>query len=139
MFKHNNASAENKEEKDKFATASDEVAPSNLKIEGSESSLKELVEKNLKWSQIIYEQNRKINRKLFWVAFAGWMRFFIIAIPLALAIWLLPPFVRQLTATYGSFLKDAQTGKLSPTSLQDMIKLLPINEAQKQQVSNFLK
>lgn len=73
------------------------------------------------------------------VAVAGWLRFLIIAIPIALAIWFLPPFIKQLTATYGSLLNDAEKGKLSPNSLQEMIQMLPINSSQKEQIKNFLK
>ncbi len=51
-----------------------------------EASLKELVEKNLKWSQIIYEQNRKINNKLLWIALGGWVKILLILLPLIAAI-----------------------------------------------------
>ncbi|MDO8626073.1 MAG: hypothetical protein Q7K39_01270 [Candidatus Magasanikbacteria bacterium] len=147
MFKHSNNSA------NLPAGESNKTLPSvaeKIGITSSESllgagsapkpeDLRSLLEKNLKWSQIIYEQNRKINHKLLMVAVAGWLRFLIIAIPIALAIWFLPPFIKQLTATYGSLLNDAEKGKLSPNSLQEMIQMLPINSSQKEQIKNFLK
>lgn len=37
-------------------------------------ALRELIEKNLKWSQILYEQNRRINRKLLWMVVARWVQ-----------------------------------------------------------------
>lgn len=41
-------------------------------------ALRELIEKNLKWSQILYEQNRRINRKLLWMLVARWLQILIV-------------------------------------------------------------
>lgn len=62
--------------------------------------LNKLLEKNLKWSQIIYEQNRRINRKLIWMAVAGWVRLLIFVLPIILAIIYLPPFAKELWDVY---------------------------------------
>lgn len=91
----------------------------------TEPATRELVEKNLKWSQIIYEQNRKINRKLSWILFAGWLRFLLIAVPLLLAFWFLPPLIRQLGASYGNFFKDLESGQVSPESVRQFMKFIP--------------
>lgn len=88
-------------------------------------NLPELMEKNLKWSQIIYEQNRKINRQLSWILFIGWLRFLLIAVPLVLAFWFLPPLIRQWGSVYGNFFKDLETGRVSPQSIQQFLKFMP--------------
>src|SRR6266545_1099938 len=68
-----------------------------VKKDVSPEALRELLEKNLKWSQIIYEQTRKINSKLFWKTVWGWLLFLIFfVIPTALSIWYLPTLIRNL-------------------------------------------
>lgn len=66
--------------------------------------IQELLEKNLKWSQILYEQNRKLNRKLLWLAISGWFRFFVIAIPLGFAVWYLPPVIQKVSPAFEQML-----------------------------------
>lgn len=106
-------------------------------------ALRELLEKNLKWSQIIYEQNRKINNKLLWSAIAEWLRLFIILVPLAIVIWGAWAFLPQIKNVYSQYNELLQ---LSPTSLnsgsnssvQDLIKLLPLNPSQQEQLKGML-
>lgn len=100
------------------------------------ASVEELLEKNLKWSQIIYEQNRKIQHKLLWLAIGSWVRVLIIAVPLVLATILFSPLLRN----YYCLL----TGKYCPTkttetSWENVIKLLPLTPAQEEQLKNALK
>ncbi len=107
----------------------------------SESDLKELMEKNLKWSQIIYEQNRKINHKLAWAAAAGWLRLFIIVAPIILALWYLPALIGKFQSTISSFtggLPVSSEGK--PTySIEQLMQLLPLGDAEKAQLKEILK
>ena len=118
-----------------------------LKVENKDVSpraLHELLEKNLKWSQIIYEQNRKINRKLFWNVVAGWLRLFIILIPIVLAIIFLSPIAKDFWQKYGELLSgnnglvDIKNGG-SPSSVDQILKLLPMNPAQQEQLKQILK
>jgi hypothetical protein len=56
-------------------TLEQKMIPQNPVVKDtSPLALRELIEKNLKWSQILYEQNRRINRKLFWTAVARWIQ-----------------------------------------------------------------
>ena len=113
----------------------------------SPAGIYEMLEKNLKWSQIIYEQNRKINSKMFWYAFAGWLRVFIILVPLAVAAWFLPPLVRQMWGQYESLvgsitgvegtLKDVKN--TAPSSVDQILKFLPMNQEQQEQLKTILK
>jgi len=104
--------------------------------------LKELLEKNLKWSQIIYEQNRKINNKLMWSSIANWFRIFLIVIPLILAILFLPPIVQNLFNTYSGLLGGKiNSNNVAPSinSIDQLLKTLPIDPAKQEQLKALLK
>lgn len=119
--------------------------------DASPEALRELLEKNLKWSQIIYEQNRKINGKLFWYAFSGWLRVFLILVPLVLAVWFLPPLLKNMLGQYQEIMggllgapggNKSAVGALkdvSPSSLEQLLKILPLNSAQQEQLKTILK
>lgn len=147
MFRHkgnaskseDNAEKHGKEiEKNKTEKEADEEKKRDGKP-AVEPSLKELIEKNLKWSQIIYEQNRKINNKLLWSAVANWLRLLIILVPLGLAAWFLSPIAKQLYSTYQQFFGNQTTLDGQSTSFEQMLKLLPMNSAQQEQIKAILK
>ncbi len=151
MFKHQtHPTAEAKAENDKNPSSegSDKkigakTAVSEEPKDVSPQALRELLERNLKWSQIIYEQNRRINHKLLWSATASWFRFLIIAIPLILGIIFLPPLLKQLLERYRNLLGGVKSGTVAPvqapSSIEDILKLLPINSAQREQLKTMLK
>ncbi len=105
----------------------------------SPAALRELLEKNLKWSQIIYEQNRRINSKLMWSAIAGWLRLFIILAPLIIGFLFLPPLIKQFFSQYGSVFTGQPMTNGSPNSFENMLKILPLDSAQKEQFKSLLK
>lgn len=84
--------------------------------EGSaHDSTKELLEKNLKWAEMIYAQNKHINNKLRLVLIGSSLRFLLILIPIVLALIFVPPFLRSFSESYGSFLKTLGGGGNKPT------------------------
>jgi len=83
--------------------ASEAAKHVNIHVNANDG-LKELIEKNIKWSQVIYEQNRKINRRLTWLVVGSYLRLAIIIIPLILAVIFLPPLLEQLWAQYSGML-----------------------------------
>jgi hypothetical protein len=105
----------------------------------NETTIKELLEKNLKWSQIIYEQNRKINSKLLWTAIGSWLKVFLILIPLILAAIFLAPMAKNLSSLYSDLLTGGVPNTRTADSLEQMMKLLPINSAQQEQLKAILK
>jgi len=147
MFRHKTSvnSAEMKTEKkeeevkvdtkEKLLEKTEEISPVNEK----EASVKDLLEKNLKWSQIIYEQNRKINNKLIWAAIGSWIKVFLILIPLILAAILLAPMAKNLSSLYSDLLSGGLPSNKSADSLGQMMKLLPLNSAQQEQFKAILK
>lgn len=105
-----------------------------------QETIKELLEKNLKWSQIIYEQNRKINSKLMWQSIFGWIRVFLFLAPLVWAAWFLPGFIKNLQNTYGPLLgiKPAVQGSTTG-SIEQLMKILPLDAAKQEQLKALLK
>ncbi|MBI2444254.1 MAG: hypothetical protein HYV42_03375 [Candidatus Magasanikbacteria bacterium] len=88
----------------------------------------DLLEKNLKWSQIIYEQNRKISRRLTWLAVGSWLRLLILLTPIILGLIFLPPLVRKARC---AIIGGAGCPQSSPTAapfglpLSELQRLLP--------------
>ncbi|MDO8499304.1 MAG: hypothetical protein Q7S66_01440 [bacterium] len=108
--------------------------------DASPEALRALLEKNLKWSQIIYEQNRKINRKLFWYDFMGWLRLLVVAVPLIFALIYLPPIIKNLLQKYNSILQPGAGSQTAETgSLANILKLLPLSPVQQEQLKQILK
>jgi len=104
------------------------------------AALRELLEKNLKWSQIIYEQNRRIGRKLMWAAVAGWVRFAIIVVPIIIAVILLFPIARDFWQKYQQITGSiSQTSQTANNTAEQLIKLLPIDPAKQEQLKELLK
>jgi len=66
--------------------------------------LKELIEKNIKWSQVIYNQNKKIKHRMTMMVIGSYMRLLLIVIPIILGIVYLPPIIAQLLETMSSSL-----------------------------------
>lgn len=103
--------------------------------------LKDLLEKNLKWSQIIYEQNRKIHSKMLWTAVAGWVRVFLILAPLVWAIYYLPGVVKNFQDKYGGLFGSKSTNSQIPAvgSMEQLLKVLPLDAAKQEQLKALLK
>lgn len=141
MFRHKQAPGMVQPENQKSDQAAQPAAmPETYKTPpatDSESSLKELIEKNLKWSQIIYEQNRKINNKLLWIAIGGWVKILLIVLPLIAAVLFLPPLLAGFWSQYSDLLGGANS--TSTPSFDAMIKLFNLNPAQQEQLKALLK
>jgi len=94
------------------------------------ASLKELVEKNIKWSQVIYEQNKKIKSRLTWMVVGSYLRLAIIIIPIILALIYLPPLLKGVFSQYSSLLGGLGgapqvndfLGDVSSSQIQDLLK-----------------
>jgi hypothetical protein len=105
-------------------------------------NLKDLLEKNIRWSQVIYEQNRKMQRHIFWGSIFMWFKVIITILLIVLAIFYASSWYRTLQKKYPLFFGQAskQTTTSTPTSSTDeFLKLLPINDAQRAQLKTLLK
>ncbi len=105
----------------------------------------ELMEKNLKWSQIIYEQNRRINRKLIWMSVMSWLKVAVVAAVLVLGLWFLPPLLNNVFGQYQALLGGEVNAGLNASRnannqmLQKLFQLLPLDSAQQEQIKTILK
>lgn len=83
-----------------------------------DEDIKSLIEKNTKLVQTVYEQNRKIKRRLTLMVVGSYIRLSLIILPIILAIIFLPPMVEKIWAQYGGMLRDlgAITGQGSTSS-----------------------
>ncbi len=70
-----------------------------------QESLKDLVEKNIKWTQVVYEQNQQIKHRLTMIALGSWLRLLLILVPLILAFIFLPPLLEKMLGQYGGLLQ----------------------------------
>ncbi|MBD3310873.1 MAG: hypothetical protein GF349_00015 [Candidatus Magasanikbacteria bacterium] len=70
----------------------------------SSDDLEILIKKNIKWSQIIYEQNKKITKRMTWMVIGNYLRLLIIVVPIVLGIIYLPPLIDQMLQSYTEIL-----------------------------------
>jgi len=74
-----------------------------------DQDLRSLIEKNLKWSQLIFEQNKKIKRWMMWTTISSYVRIFLFVLPLIAAIIFLPPLIKPLLDQYSSVLSGVNS------------------------------
>lgn len=150
MFRHKKQASEDTKKTTEVPAAEeqgvlDKPVLAKVHKDTSPEALRDLLEKNLKWSQIIYEQNRRINSKLFWQTFAGWIRILLIVVPLILAVVFLAPFLNGALQQYQSLLGPSNaastddTSNNSSNSIEKFLKLLPLDPAKQEQIKTILK
>ena len=103
--------------------------------------INELLTNNLKWSQIIYEQNRKINRKLFWASFFDYLKIAIIIVPLIIGFVYLLPGINNLLRTVDIFSGTdiCKNGTIQQgASIDALLDQLPFDQAKKEQIKALL-
>lgn len=81
------------------------VEPAVVPEHPNNDELAVLIKKNIQWSEVLYQQNKKIERRLFWMAVGSYLRLAIILIPLVLGAIYLPPIIRQLLSQYDALLE----------------------------------
>lgn len=109
-------------------------------VPAEEVSLRDLVEKNLKWLQIIYEQNRRISRHLLWSTFFSWFKWVILICVLAWGAWYAWPTARDLLAQYQAISRGVTFGQtIDQSTLDKILKMIPLNDAEKEQIKAMNK
>lgn len=105
-----------------------------------EVGLRELLEKNLKWSQIIYEQNRRIGRRLLLGSIASWVKWAIIIGALIWGTWYVWPLTKDLVSQYQALIGGSPSGqKLDPATLDKILRMIPLSESEKDQIKAMNK
>lgn len=74
-----------------------------LEVDEVEDASGMLIEKNIKWSQLIYDQNKKIQRRLTFLVIGNYVRLLLIFIPIIIGILYVLPFVGQEMEAYSAF------------------------------------
>lgn len=105
-------------------------------------SLKDLLEKNIRWSQVIYEQNKKILRRIFWSAIFTWVKIVVTIAIIIVAIFYASSWYRTLQKKYpfvfGTAPRQTATST-SSTSVDDFLKILPVSDSQREQLKQLIK
>ncbi len=115
--------------------------PPTSEVVKPEPSLKELIEKNLKWSQIIYEQNRKINNKLLWAGILSWLKLIIVVGSIVWAFIYLQPVLKNVWGQYSALLGGASSANGAPnqSSLNNLLQMFNLDPAKQAQLKALLK
>lgn len=105
--------------------------PDGCSNEFNQDNLQSLVQKSIALSEQIFEQNKKIEKRLRRIIWGSYIRLGIIIIPIIIGIIYLPPYFSQIIEQYKSILgisSDNPLGQISNISssgqLKDIINLL---------------
>jgi len=96
------------------------------KIEEKKMNVEEMMLKNLEWSQLIYEQNKKIQRRLTLIVITKYIWIALILIPTIFGFIYLPALLEQFTKQYGGLLNGISAGNSvnGSINLEDVTKML---------------
>jgi hypothetical protein len=89
-----------------------------------DEDLRGLLEENLKISKEIQEIAVKTKRYLFWGQFLGWLKFFLVVVPVIIAIFYAVPFLRSAIEVYKNVMDNLGTTGLPADATSDVIKRL---------------
>lgn len=105
------------------------IPKNQINLPKESDSLQDLLLKNIKLSEMIFEQNKKIKRRLTLMVVGNYFKLLLIVVPLIIAFIYLPPLINQLLLQYNSILGGAGGGQLNLNSIlgnispQDTVKL----------------
>lgn len=84
------------------------IMPDNLETKQPETE-RDLLLRQIELSEEILERVKYIKRYVIWQRVFGWLKFFLILIPIIISLFYLPPLIRQLQGTYQEVL-NVQSG-----------------------------
>ncbi len=89
-------------------------------------NVEEMMIKNLQWSQLIYEQNKKIQRRLTLMVITKYVWLALIVIPTIFGFIYLPTLLEQFTKQYGGLLNGISAGNSvnGTINIEDVAKML---------------
>ena len=91
-------------EKIEKVASSKKIGKSKIEPPTSADNLQDLLLKNIKLSETIFAQNKKIKRRLNLMLAGGYLKIVLIVVPLIFAVIYLGPLMNQLLAQYNSLL-----------------------------------
>jgi len=92
--------------------------------------VEEMMVKNLQWSQLIYEQNKKIQHRLTLIVITKYIWIALVVIPTILGFIYLPTLLEQFTKQYSGLLNGINVGSSMSggINLEDITKNLNQND-----------
>lgn len=108
-----------------MATSQDTVTPIAPSVPLSESDhLKQLLEENLALSKKIFVQNKKIQRRMTFMAVSDGLRLLLIVIPLIIAAIFLPPLIKPAMQQYQDLLQTSSTLNTNKDAISQLLDVL---------------
>lgn len=98
----------------------------------NQEDLRDLVKKSIKLSEKVYEQNKKISKRLKWMVWGGYFKLFLIIIPIIIGIIYLPAYFSQILEQYKDVLG------INPSLTTDQLNNLTTS-GQLKEIINLLK
>lgn len=100
-----------------------------------EEDIKNLIEKNTKLVQSVFEQNQKIKHRITMMVIGSYLRLLLIVVPIIFAIIYLPPMLKPLFEQYSALLGgsaggagqlqlDKLMGGVSQSQIQELLKTI---------------
>ncbi len=100
--------------------------------------LRELVGKNIKWSQVIYNQNRKIKHRLTLMVVGSYIRLALILAPIILAIIYLPPILKNVLGQYQEMFQSSGVKIDNIGQLLEQFQPGALNGISQEQIEQYL-
>lgn len=91
------------------------------KLKDKSTDMKSLLEKNIKWSQVIFQQNKKIKRRLTMLVVGNYLRLFLILAPIIIGIIYLVPFVSDIIGEYRNILSLIGSGTFDNKTISEIL------------------
>ncbi len=89
-----------------------------------DQELRDLLQENLKQTKEVHEIVLKTKKYLFWGQVLGWLKFFVVVIPIVIAIFYAIPFLRTAMEFYRNLMDNLGTTGLPTDATSDVIKNL---------------
>ncbi len=80
--------------------------------------LEVLVKKNIQWNEVVYNEVKRVRRRLTFMSIGSYVRLILLLTPFILGFIFLPPLIRQMKGTFESII---QPGKNAEESLNRAI------------------
>jgi hypothetical protein len=98
--------------------------PSSMPDKGSVAALEELLRENIELSKHIFGQNKKIQRRMTFMAISEGLRLLFIVVPIVLAIIYLPPLLKPVLNQYQELLQTSSIINDNKDSVGQLLKML---------------
>ncbi len=89
-----------------------------------DEDIKNLIEKNTKLVQSVFEQNQKIKHRITMMVIGSYLRLLLIVVPIIFAVIYLPPLLRPMFEQYSALLGGMGGTNSGANQIQDILKAI---------------